>query len=209
MTFGLSIQVTFLKPKEMKISALTLAAVMVLLMGAVNLEAQPGHAKNKKARHYPSHKAAGLHDNRGKKSYYFYDRNDRNIRHHGHDYRYSGGRFYVKHHHGYRMVPPPHGIRVSYIPEGYVTLKVAGVPYFYFDGVYYRHNAAGRYYEVVPAPIGAVVPYLPRERIRRVKYEGRNAFEYNNVIYSPVPAESGVRYRVAVNLGPVFVAIGN
>jgi len=147
-----------------------------------------------------------LHDNRGKKSYYVYDRN---IRYHGHDYRYSGGRFYAKHQHGYRMVPPPHGIRVSYIPEGYVALKVTGVPYFYFEGVYYRHNSSGRYYEVVPAPMGAVVPYLPGERVRRVKYEGRNVYKYDNVIYRPVATESGVRYRVAVILGPVFAAISN
>jgi len=207
MTFGLGMTVTNIKLKTMKPSVLSAATMMFILSMTINLSAQPGHARNGKAKHYPSHKAAGLHDNRNKKSHYVYNGHEVFIKYHGHDYKYSQGRFYQRHNYGFRMVPPPYGIRVGFIPDGYMMINVGGVSYFYFEGVFYRHNRAGRYYEVTAPPQGAVVPRLPGKGVRKMVYKGGNVLEYGNVLYRPVNTEMGVQFRVAGFIGSIFVAI--
>ena len=50
--------------------------------------------------------------------------------------------------------------RVRVLPHTYVRIVVHSLPYFYFDGIFYRHYIGGGYI-VVRAPIGAVVHVLP------------------------------------------------
>ena len=60
------------------------------------------------------------------------------------------------HHAGHGL---KHGVVVTALPSGNVRTTVAGVTYYYHDGVFYHHGSKG--YIVVPAPIGAVVNALP------------------------------------------------
>ena len=189
------------KLKKMKTSTLLLAAIMVLLAGTGNLEAQPGNAYGRKAKNYPSHKAAGLHDNRLKPNSYFNNKNKMKIKFHGHDYMYLQGLYYRRHNTEYLQVAPPFGIRVGYIPAGCVTIRVMGAPYFYFDGVFYRHNTRGRYYEVVAPPSGAIVTVLPGFGVRTLFIEGMKVLEYNNILYRPFRTQFGINYKVIGTLG--------
>ncbi|MBG0859659.1 MAG: hypothetical protein IQL11_09165 [Bacteroidales bacterium] len=181
----------------MKTLTITLAALMVLFTGTVNLEAQPGFTKKGKFKNQNSPKTNGLHDYRGgKKSYYLYNNRDEFINFRGHDYKYSNGRYYARHNRGYRMVPPPYGIRVSYIPRECVSVMVKGRPFFYFEGIFYRHNPPGRYYEVVAPPVGALVPQLPPSGVMVRIVNGSRFLEYDNILFMPVTTRWGVQYRV-------------
>ncbi len=51
------------------------------------------------------------------------------------------------------------GMRIGSLPLGYSRLSVSGIPYYYYEGVYYEPQASG--YIVVTPPIGAIVPELP------------------------------------------------
>ncbi len=69
--------------------------------------------------------------------------NERFFFHGGVWFRPSGPRFVV--------VAPPIGIVVPVLPPAYVTLWVAGVPYYYADGAYYT-PAPGGYVVAAPPP---------------------------------------------------------
>ena len=72
----------------------------------------------------------------------------------GHDrYHYHDGRFYRPSWFGFEfsVVTPPFGAVVSFLPFGYRTIVVAGAPYYYYNGVYYRSCPSG--YLVVPQPV--------------------------------------------------------
>ncbi len=64
--------------------------------------------------------------------------------------------YYVYGRHGrrYFVARPwarPHvGVYMEYLPAGYTIVRIGGVPYYYFDGGYYRPSGAG--YVVVPQP---------------------------------------------------------
>lgn len=57
--------------------------------------------------------------------------------------------YYVYGHHGRRhfiagrWVRPRAGVYVEYLPEGYSSVIVRGVPYYYFDGAYFRPSGPG------------------------------------------------------------------
>ncbi len=160
----IALQGTYLKLNDMKKSVLAMAAIMVLIAGPVNLEAQPGYGNNRKAKNPHSPKAYGLHDNRGKNRY--------------------------------RIVPPPYGIRVSFIPRECLSVRFRGIPYFYFEGVFYRHYNSGGYYEVVAPPLGVVITRLPDHGVRNIIIDGRSVYEYDNIIYLPLETMWGVPYKV-------------
>jgi len=66
----------------------------------------------------------------------------------------------------------PLNFRLKTLPQFYVSLSILGVPYFYFDGIYYQSYLDG--YIVVRAPIGAAVRILP---------SGFIGFRYNQLTY--------------------------
>lgn len=221
----------------MKPTYLLSAALMVLLIGTTNLEAQQGrHSadKNKQGRAvgrtsadrqkgnphdaveqrtyemkrdrvprpYPPNDATIIHDRRGRTDRDFRERSDINF--HGRDYVYSGGRYYMKHENDFRIVPPPFGIRVRIIPGGFFTLRVGGLPYFYYEGVYYRHYPEDNCYEVVKPPMGAIVPDLPDYGVRTLYINGMTVLEYDGVLYKPVHTRWGVEYKVVGILNDNF-----
>lgn len=151
--------------------------------------------KNKEPRQYPPDNAYIVHDRRGGIGPEMPgDRID--IDFGGQRYHYSQGRYYKRFNDDFRMVPPPHGIRVTIIPRGYLTLMVAGIPYFYYEGVYYRHYETDRYYEVVAPPMGAIVPELPGYGVRTLYIDDKTVLEYDNILYKPIVTRYGVQYKV-------------
>jgi hypothetical protein len=72
----------------------------------------------------------------------------------GHErYHYRDGRFYRPGWFGFEffLAKPPIGAIVTTLPFGYTTIIVGGLPYYYYDHVYYRAHASG--FTVVPAPV--------------------------------------------------------
>ena len=53
------------------------------------------------------------------------------------------------------------GATIASLPDGYSTVYVSGVPYYYSGGVYYGQQ--GTSYVVIPPPVGAVVTVLPSD----------------------------------------------
>ena len=54
---------------------------------------------------------------------------------------------------------PGFGVHVSLLPRGYLTIRLGGGRYYYYDGVYY--NRVERDYVIVAPPMGAVVSAIP------------------------------------------------
>jgi Family of unknown function (DUF6515) len=67
-------------------------------------------------------------------------------------YRYHDGRFYRPGFLGFEVAVavPPIGAIVTAVPDGYTTVIVGGLPYYYYGGVYFRPYQYG--YIVVQAP---------------------------------------------------------
>jgi hypothetical protein len=82
-------------------------------------------------------------------------------------YAYHGGRW---HSHGwfgfdYAVGYPPVGVIVASLPFGYTRIIYAGVPYYYYDNVYFSACPGG--YIVVPAP-------QPQEEVTPAASEGED-----------------------------------
>ena len=70
---------------------------------------------------------------------------------------YQNGVFYQKSmiDQQYMVVPPPIGALVYSIPRGYQLMMIDGVPYYFYDGVFYRRVLEG--YRVVVPPVNIIV----------------------------------------------------
>jgi len=69
-------------------------------------------------------------------------------------YHYHDGRFFKPGWFGwfeFNLVTPPIGAVISVLPYGYQTIVVGGLPYYYYDNIYYRPCPSG--YIVVPQPV--------------------------------------------------------
>jgi len=73
-----------------------------------------------------------------------------------------------------------HPRHVVVLPSACTTIEVAGMPYYYHDGIYYRRGPND--YVVVHAPRGAVVRTLP-SRHKVVIIKDREYYVYDNVYY--------------------------
>jgi hypothetical protein len=84
-------------------------------------------------------------------------------------------------HFSYRWHDHPRwGWRVHYLPQGYLTIRVGGARYFYYDGLYYT-NAGGEYVLVTP-PVGASVSVIPPD-FQPVIINARTYYTNNGVYY--------------------------
>lgn len=119
------------------------------------------------------------------------------IRHGGVAYHCHQGIYYVKQPAGFVVVSPAFGLGVTVLPRGYSRIVVAGVPYFYYYGVFYRPVNAGGYVVVRP-PAGIVVDALPQGC--RSKFVGDTEYQVlNNVVYQEVKTDlykDGTGYKV-------------
>ena len=106
-----------------------------------------------------------------------------------HSYHYHDGRFYRP---GwfwfeFALSVPPIGAVVTYLPFGYKTVIVGGLPYYYYNNIYYRPCPSG--YVVVPEPIASSnVVYVPEST--QLQNSSRNTFVINvpnaNGSFTPV-----------------------
>jgi hypothetical protein len=72
---------------------------------------------------------------------------------HNRTYIVNEGHFYERHPHGWLMVAAPLGWISATLPLGAVTLHIGGIPYFFADGIYYRHRVDGYVVVSVPQPV--------------------------------------------------------
>lgn len=78
------------------------------------------------------------------------------VAHHHHDRYYcGGGAWYRPYGPYYRVIVPPVGIVVPFLPNFYTTLWYGGMPYYYANSVYYVGRADGPGYVVTAPPYGA------------------------------------------------------
>ncbi|MBY0480702.1 MAG: hypothetical protein K2Q21_05050 [Chitinophagaceae bacterium] len=85
------------------------------------------------------------------------------------------------------------GLRFGILPSGYISMNYGGNPFYYYNGAFLR--SYGNYYEVVEAPIGAEVPFLP-ENARATIYDGDRLYECNGNYYEPFRRRGEVWFRV-------------
>ncbi|HPM42958.1 MAG TPA: DUF6515 family protein, partial [Candidatus Omnitrophota bacterium] len=89
-------------------------------------------------------------------------------------------------HHNYYT---PHymscGREMSELPRGYLRVIIAGLEYFYWEGMFYRMMA--NRYVVVPAPVGAVVTAIPQGP-QPVIVDGVPYYNINGVTYMFTPS---------------------
>ncbi len=82
-----------------------------------------------------------------------------------------------------RFQPPVHHYERR-LPAGYRTLKLANMILYYLNGMFYQSTPFG--YEVVNAPMGAVVVQLP-PGYYQIFYDGTMYYVYNNTYYVQGP----------------------
>ena len=78
-------------------------------------------------------------------------------------YYYHGGFFFRPGSGGYIRVRAPLGAIVVDLPLGAVSLRIGGIAYYHFSGVYYRHVPTG--YVVVERPVEAAPPVEVEEDV--------------------------------------------
>ncbi|MGB5102004.1 MAG: DUF6515 family protein [Steroidobacteraceae bacterium] len=74
------------------------------------------------------------------------------VHHHGHRYYYGDGAWYRPHGSGFMVVTPPIGLVLSFLPDGYTTVRFGGIPYYRAHDVYYVWRPKQRGYVVANRP---------------------------------------------------------
>ncbi|MXV52035.1 hypothetical protein GS399_13725 [Pedobacter sp. HMF7647] len=105
-------------------------------------------------------------------------------------YSYYGYRPYYPYHY----FGPAIGFRINVLPFGYYPFSYGGMPYYYSGGTFYRQNNDN--YEVVTAPLGAIIPNLP-SKAKQVTIDNQNYYEYNGTFYQPQSGSDGkTEYKI-------------
>lgn len=110
-----------------------------------------------------------------------------------HRYRYLNGVFYEPYNSGYRVIPPPPGVYVPSIPNGFQQVMVGDDTYYYYGGAFFVRN--GTNYEVAAAPAGAVIYNLP-EGAQQVTVDNYTYLQYNDTYYLPIQINGVDAYEV-------------
>ena len=118
-------------------------------------------------------------------------------------YYYSSGTYYqdAPSGDGYVVAQAPTGAEVQSLPDATSNVKSgSGETYQYVNGTYYDEKPADTpdaapSYEVVDAPLGAMVPDLP-EDAKQQKVGDDTYFEYADTWYKPFYSGSDVVYQV-------------
>ena len=108
---------------------------------------------------------------------------------HGISYRFSAGYFYRPYGSYWRPAYPPVGLRINFLPYGYMPLYVGPSLYYYYGGSYYRRYNDDSY-EVVDPPMGATLSSLPRGA-QKVTVNGEEFYELNGTYYKETTNEKG------------------
>lgn len=99
---------------------------------------------------------------------------------HGGRYHYGSGWWWF----GPALTTLAVGAVLDSLPRGYTTVAVGGVPYYYYDNLYYRPGPGG--YVVVQPPVGAVVPTIP-QNYPSVVVDGVTYYNINGATYVAAP----------------------
>jgi hypothetical protein len=108
---------------------------------------------------------------------------------HGISYRFCGGYYYRPYGSYWRPAFPPAGLRISFLPYGYMPMYVGPSLYYYNNGAYYRRFDDNSY-EVVDPPMGATLSSLPGGA-KRVIVNGEEFYELNGTYYKRTKNEKG------------------
>jgi hypothetical protein len=108
---------------------------------------------------------------------------------HGISYRFSGGYFYRPYGSYWRVAYPPVGMRINFLPYGYVPMYVGPSLYYYNNGSYYKRYDDNNY-EVVDPPMGATLSSLPRGA-QKVTVNGEQFYELNGTYYKKTTNDKG------------------
>lgn len=108
-------------------------------------------------------------------------------------YHYYDGVYYQPYNNGYRVVPPPYGASIRYLPSGYSTIALGDDTFYYYAGVFYINDGTG--YIITQAPPGAVVYDLP-EGCTEVVVGNVTYLQYNDVLYQPIVLDGRNAYEV-------------
>jgi hypothetical protein len=88
------------------------------------------------------------------------------------------------------------------LPYGYYPFYLGGIPYYYYSGVYYRNYGESEY-EVVDAPMGAVVSELPKGATVAM-VNGEQFYEFNGTYYKEgTNSRNEVVYTVVGKYGEI------
>ncbi|MDX2197425.1 MAG: DUF6515 family protein [Phycisphaerae bacterium] len=101
---------------------------------------------------------------------------------------------------GYVAVRPPIGVRLPFLPDGYLFVTIGGRPFYRYGNTYYVQEIFNNEptYVVVEPPREAYFDALPQDT-REVIHRGRTYFVdiYEEVAYEPIIVDGYTRYRVA------------
>ncbi|QEC67525.1 hypothetical protein FRZ67_09535 [Panacibacter ginsenosidivorans] len=108
---------------------------------------------------------------------------------HGISYRFNCGYYYRPYGSYWRPAFPPIGLRVNFLPYGYMPMYVGPSLFYYNNGAYYRRYNDNSY-EVVDPPMGATLSSLPGGA-KRVTVNGEEFYELNGTYYKETTNEKG------------------
>ncbi|GJM25527.1 MAG: hypothetical protein DHS20C16_19420 [Phycisphaerae bacterium] len=120
------------------------------------------------------------------------------VTHRGHRYYSCDGVYYRQYDNYYRVVRPPVGVTLAFLPQGYVTVQYGGRPYYRYDNTYYVREIVNSQptYIVVEPPRDVYIDALPPD-CYEVHYRGRIYYVdiYEEIAYAPVIVDGYTRYR--------------
>lgn len=93
------------------------------------------------------------------------------------------------------VVPRPAQVIIKTIPANYVTVYYSGIPYYYFNGVYYIKSDTKDEYKPVQPPVGTIVPVLPDGAVTKT-IDDKMYYEYDNVVYKMITVEGVAKFEV-------------
>lgn len=100
-----------------------------------------------------------------------------------------------KHYKHKKKLPPPPARHIKYRPSHFHPFYYKNTPYFYANGMFYREN--GRLgYEVMRPIVGMVIPFMPAQKMRKVRIRNKVLFLYNGVLYRKMLTPNGVLFEV-------------
>ena len=115
------------------------------------------------------------------------------------NYAFYKGRYYKTLQGKHIVVAPPRGLRIKVLPVGFIRIALGPHHYYYYEGVYYRDVEETDEFEVVDAPIGAMVDEIPFDA-EVVVYDGKVYYEYLDILYKKVETPEGDAYEIVGQL---------
>ena len=110
-------------------------------------------------------------------------------------YNYDSSRYYAVPGNDNYISRTPDSARVSTLPEGFITVALNSLTYYYYLGTFYIQDSATANYAVTPAPVGAIVPYIPTE-YKKVTINGAQYYQYAGIYYRPTFRNGQLLYEV-------------